>query len=113
MMLINRRLFGALAASALIGAGCAALAAGHATTHTVEIRGMAFAPAQLTIKAGDTVVFVNRDRAPHTATGRGGTFDSGRLRRGDQAALTFTSAGTYDYFCEVHPRMTAQIVVEQ
>ncbi|MEO1639655.1 MAG: cupredoxin family copper-binding protein [Pseudomonadota bacterium] len=83
-----------------------------AETHIVNIQGFAFEPATLTIAAGDTVTFVNQDGAPHTATANNGSFDTGRLSRGQEASLTFNSAGTYDYFCEVHPNMTATLIVE-
>jgi plastocyanin len=101
-----------IAATAFAVTASAALADGHATTHTVTIEGFAFAPATLTISEGDTVTFVNQDGAPHTATANNGAFDTGRLSRGQEASLTFTAAGTFDYFCEVHPNMTATIVVE-
>lgn len=87
--------------------------AAHAqTTHTVTISNFAFEPSTLTIAAGDAVRFVNQDGAPHTATARNGSFDTGRLGRGEQAALRFSGAGTFDYFCEIHPRMTATLIVQ-
>lgn len=87
------------------------LADGH-TTHTVVISGFAFEPASLTIAAGDAVVFVNEDGAPHTATSTQDLFDTGRLSRGQEATLTFPGAGTFDYFCAIHPSMTGQITVQ-
>ncbi len=84
----------------------------QAADHVVTITGFAFEPANLTIAAGDSVTFVNRDNAPHTATASNGAFDTGRLSNNGQTALTFSSAGTFDYFCEFHPGMTAQIVVQ-
>ena len=89
---------------------CASIA--HAADYEVIIKGFAYEPAVLTIAAGDTVTFVNQDNAPHTATDKAGAFDTGRLTRGGEASLTFNGAGTYDYFCALHPNMTAQIVVE-
>jgi len=83
----------------------------RAANHIVRIAGHAFSPANLTIAAGDSVTFVNEDGAPHTATANNGSFDTGRLGRGDSATLTFNSAGTFDYFCAVHPSMTAQLTV--
>ncbi|MCK0096999.1 cupredoxin family copper-binding protein [Yoonia sp. F2084L] len=84
----------------------------NAADHVVTIKGFAFEPAVLTIAAGDSVTFVNEDGAPHTATANNGAFDTGNLGRGDQSKLTFSAAGTFDYFCSVHPNMTAQIVVQ-
>jgi len=89
---------------------CATIAS--AADHVVTIQGFAFEPANLTIAAGDSVTFVNADNAPHTATANNGAFDTGRLANGGEAKLTFSSAGTYDYFCAIHPNMTANIVVQ-
>ena len=88
-----------------------ARADGHATTHQVVIKGFAFEPANLTINAGDSVEFINEDGAPHTATADNGSFDTGNLGRGQKATLTFSTAGTYSYFCAVHPSMKGSITV--
>jgi len=88
------------------------LAAGHAKEHAVAIQGFAFAPGDLTVAVGDTVVFTNSDGAPHTATADDGSFDTGMLRGGDEASVTFETAGTFEYFCAVHPHMRAKITVE-
>lgn len=82
----------------------------HAADHTVTITGFAFQPANLTIAAGDSVTFVNKDGAPHTATQKGG-FDTGRLKRNAQAKLTFPAAGSFGYFCKFHRKMKGQITV--
>ncbi len=84
----------------------------NAEDHTVVIQGFAFESAMLTIAVGDTVTFVNQDNAPHTATDKAGTFDTGRLGNGDQSTVAFADQGTFDYFCAIHPNMTAQIVVQ-
>lgn len=83
----------------------------RAATHQVAIEGMAFVPADITVAVGDTVVFTNNDGAPHTATADNGSFDTGRLSRGQSGQLTFGQAGTYTYFCAVHPRMKGSITV--
>lgn len=102
----------ALIALAVPMAATMAQADGHAKRHVVEIKGFAFVPSELTINAGDTVEFVNADGAPHTATADNKAFDTGRLGKGDAKALRFSKTGSYDYFCEVHPRMRAKIVVK-
>lgn len=79
----------------------------------VEISGFAFAPQQLEISVGTTVVFTNLDSAPHTATETGDTplFDSGSLGTGESYEFTFDEPGTYEYICLIHPAMQGTIVV--
>ena len=82
-------------------------AAGHAVTHEVSIEGMAFSPATLEVKIGDTIVFTNKDRAPHTASAVDESFDSGRLSKGESFELVIESTGQIDYFCKFHRTMKA------
>ena len=77
---------------------------------TVTIKGFKFKPATVNVSRGDRVVWVNRDRAPHTAT-RGGSFDTGRIKSGRAVAVKFNSRGTYRYLCSLHPDMTGKVVV--
>ena len=84
----------------------------RAATHAVAIADFAFAPATLTITAGDTVTWTNEDPVVHTATSTTGAFDSGDLDQGDSFSLTLTTPGTYAYLCTPHPSMTGQIVVQ-
>jgi plastocyanin len=85
-----------------------------AAPNQVVIDNFAFRPARLTVAAGTKVTWVNRDDVPHTATSKQKPrlFDSGALDTDDRFAHTFTAPGTYDYFCAVHPHMTAQIIVK-
>ena len=76
---------------------------------TVKMAGLAFAPAGLTVAKGATVVFDNDDTAPHTVTARSGGVDSGVLDPGKQFRLT--AGESFDYFCQIHPSMTARIAV--
>lgn len=76
---------------------------------TVKMAGLAFAPATLTVARGSTVVFDNDDTAPHTVTARSGGVDSGVLDPGKQFSLAVTEG--FDYFCSIHPSMTAKIAV--
>lgn len=80
--------------------------------HVVEIRGMAFEPAALEVAPGDTVVWINRDMVPHTATsaGRDG-WDTGILARGDSGSRVFHRAGTTAYVCALHPTMRGAVTV--
>ena len=82
---------------------------GAAAGGTVKMAGLAFAPGTLTVAKGATVVFDNDDTAPHTVTARSGGVDSGVLDPGRQFRLTAT--GSFDYFCQIHPSMTARIAV--
>jgi plastocyanin len=87
----------------------AAAAAGGGAGGTVRMAGLAFAPATLTVARGATVVFDNDDTAPHTVTARSGGVDSGVIDPGRQFSLTVTDG--FDYFCSIHPSMTAKIAV--
>ena len=78
----------------------------------VEIEGFQFQPAELTIARGASVTWKNRDSAPHTATADDMSWNTTRLAGGtDSAPIVFDTAGTFPYFCEVHPTMTGTIVV--
>ena len=80
----------------------------------VVIDNFTFDPPKLTISPGTQVTWVNHDDVPHTATSstKPRTFDSGTLDTDEKFSYVFTEPGTYDYFCAVHPKMTAQIVVK-
>jgi plastocyanin len=80
--------------------------------HTVEIRGMEFHPAELTVAVGDTVVWINRDLVPHTATGAGKTkWDTGQLAQGDSGRYVARVAGNVSYVCAFHPTMRGKLLV--
>lgn len=82
-----------------------------ATPGSVSIFDNGYAPATLTVSEGTTVTWTNTGAAPHTATDRSGRFDSGFMMTGDTFSQTFTAAGTYEYFCTIHPEMVATIAV--
>ena len=100
-----------LKAAAALPLAAAASRATAQTAHTVTISNFAFQPASLTISAGDSVTFVNEDSAPHTATDTGGAWDTGRLARGQSRTFTFNAAGSFNYFCAIHPSMTATLTI--
>lgn len=79
----------------------------------VAIKNYAFSPGSLTVHVGDTVTWTNDDTAPHTVTTSSGpkSFDSGELQKGQSWSYTFTTPGTYQYYCAVHPDMTASVTV--
>ena len=82
-------------------------------THSVSIQGFAFGPSSLTIDTGDSVTWTNNDGTTHTATSTSGpaSFDSGGISGGATFTFSFTTAGTYDYRCDIHTSMTASITV--
>ncbi|MGN9756602.1 plastocyanin/azurin family copper-binding protein [Streptomyces sp. SD31] len=85
-----------------------------AATYRVAMSGYAFSPATLTVTAGSTVTWTNQDTAPHDAktTSAPAAFHSPMLNKGGSWSFTFTTPGTYAYYCTVHPNMTARIVVQ-
>ena len=83
-------------------------------TRTVLIQGFRFKPANITIKRGTKVRWINKDSPPHTATANNGrSFDSGRLGKGQSYTHTFKSAGKKKYFCKIHPFMRGSVVVKR
>ena len=78
---------------------------------SVSIVDFDFSPGSLEVAAGTTVTWTNDGDAPHTVTADRGEFDSGELASGDTYSFTFDTPGTYAYHCEIHPNMTATIVV--
>lgn len=81
-------------------------------THQVIIQDFSFKPPKLTIKAGDSIRFINEDYDAHTATedAKGG-FDAGHLDRKAVRTVTFEEPGVYPYGCSYHPAMEAVIEV--
>src|ERR1700722_4546248 len=77
----------------------------------VNIDNFAFTPKELTVKAGTTIVFRNRDDIPHSVVGSKGEFHSKALDTDDSFSFPFTKAGTYAYSCGLHPRMQGKITV--
>jgi plastocyanin len=80
-------------------------------THTVAIRNFAFAPAQLTVAPGDTVVWSNTDFVPHTATATDAGWDSKAIDANANWRLVARTVGRQEYYCAFHPTMKAIIVV--
>jgi plastocyanin len=87
------------------------MSAARCAETTVSIDNFTFAPAQLTVKVGDTVTWSNHDDIPHTIVSAG-KFRSKTLDTDDSYSFTFTASGDYKYFCSLHPHMTGTIKVE-
>jgi plastocyanin len=102
-----------LALGAMAGLVAAAIAACPASAAEIEVKidNFTFNPKLITVKAGDTVTWVNGDDIPHTVT-KTGLFRSKALDTDDKFSYTFATPGTYPYFCSLHPHMTGTIVVE-
>ena len=80
----------------------------------VKIDNFSFGPATLTVPVGSTVTWTNRDDIPHTvvSTDDPKTFKSKVLDTDEKFSFTFSKAGTYPYFCSIHPKMTGKVVVQ-
>jgi len=89
------------------------LSRAQAAPVTVKIANFAFAAPTVTVAPGATVTWVNDDEEPHTIVAEDGkSFRSKTLDTGDTFSFTFMSAGTFGYFCSVHPHMTGKVVVK-
>jgi plastocyanin len=78
----------------------------------VKIDNFTFNPERITVKAGTTVTWINGDDIPHTVVATTKAFKSKTLDTDDKFSFTFTTAGSYEYFCSLHPHMKASIMVE-
>ena len=98
----------------LIAASAGMCVAAYASGHTVGQMGRAFTTANLEIKRGDVVVFVNDDNVPHniSSSSTGNAFNLGSQAPGTSTPVTFTETGEVDVRCLIHPRMrmTVQII---
>src|ERR1700756_1110889 len=93
--------------------GFTASAAPAATSSPeVKIDNFSFGPATLTVTAGTTVTWTNRDDIPHTVVSDDKVFKSKVLDTDEKFSYTFTKPGTYSYFCSIHPKMTGKVVVQ-
>jgi plastocyanin len=98
-----------LGAGTATGTAAAERAAAAAGGNTVGMAGLRFQPGTLTVAKGTRVVFDNDDTAPHTVTARSGGTNSGVVNPGGSFSLV--AASSFDYFCSIHPGMTAKLVV--
>ena len=96
----------------LVAAATFAARSAPATDAEVDIDQFTFLPQRITVKAGTTVTWINEDDVPHTIVSSSKVFKSKALDTADKFSFTFTTPGTYDYFCSLHPHMTGAVVVE-
>ena len=114
---MNRRLAMSLLCMTMVLPAGAALAPVRSASNqpakvAVTIDNFNFNPATLTVAAGSTVVWTNQDDVPHTVTSDENVFGSSALDTGEKFEFKFTKAGTFSYYCKVHPKMTGKVVVQ-
>ena len=103
---------------ALLSAGSGAVKANAqqqqapAKNAEIKIDNFSFAPGTFTVAVGTTVTWINHDDIPHTAVSTDGVFKSKVMDTDEKFSYTFTKAGSYPYFCSIHPKMTGTIVVQ-
>jgi plastocyanin len=78
----------------------------------VQINSFIFGPKIITVKIGTTVTWTNQDYVPHTVTSTTQLFRSPVFFTNDKFSFTFSTPGTYEYFCTIHSKMTGTVVVE-
>jgi plastocyanin len=99
----------------MLFAGSAAVKANDqpsAANAAVKIANFVFGPQTITVPVGATVTWTNVDDIPHTSVSTEGVFKSKVLDTDEKFSYTFTKAGTYPYYCTIHPKMTGKIVVQ-
>ena len=85
----------------------------RATKTEVIIGNFSFSPKTLTVPVGATVTWTNHDKVPHVVTTADNRFQkSPVLKAGQSFSNTFATAGTYSYFCSIHPQMNGKIIVK-
>jgi plastocyanin len=82
------------------------------TTNSITIDNFTFTPPEMTVAVGTTVKWVNHDDIPHSVVNKDKVFRSKALDTDDSFSYTFASAGTFEYFCGLHPHMTGKIIVK-
>jgi plastocyanin len=110
---VGRALVVAILLGPVAGAMLAfAAVAAQGPTNAVTIDNFTFTPKDLTVAVGTTVKWVNHDDIPHTVVEKNTTFRSKALDTDDSYSFTFTSAGSFDYFCGLHPHMVGKVIVQ-
>jgi plastocyanin len=108
----GRALIGAMLLGPLVGALLAFAAVSAEEQTEIKIDNFVFTPPDLTVAVGTTVKWVNHDDIPHTVVDQKKMLRSKALDTDDSFSYTFMTAGTYDYFCGLHPHMTGKIIVK-
>jgi plastocyanin len=105
--------------AAAMGLSCLAMVAAVAVsaqpasaTRNVKIDNFTFGPAEVTIPVGTTVIWANHDDIPHTVVSTDKAFKSKVLDTDEKFSFTFSTPGTFPYFCSIHPKMIGKVVVQ-
>jgi plastocyanin len=110
---IGRAVIIAMLLGPIAGAMLAAAAiAAQDATNVITIDNFTFAPPDLTVAVGTTVKWVNHDDIPHSVVNKDKAFRSKALDTDDLYSFTFASAGTFEYFCGLHPHMVGKVIVK-
>ena len=111
-MRLHRLLLPCLGVLLLLAAGPSVIAAAAPEASTVVVaKDFMFAPTSITVAAGSTVTWTNKDDEPHTVVSAEGLFRSAALDTEESFSFRFDKPGTYRYTCSIHPRMVGTIVV--
>jgi plastocyanin len=103
-----------IAIAQLVGGSPSVMASDQpsAANAAVNIDNFVFGPQTITVPVGATVTWTNKDDIPHTSVSTEGVFKSKVLDTDEKFSYTFTKAGTYSYYCTIHPKMTGKVVVQ-
>src|ERR1700685_4446399 len=102
-------------ATALLLAGSPTITASDqpsAPNAAVNIDNFVFGPQTITVPVGATVTWTNKDDIPHTSVSTDGVFKSKVLDTEEKFSYTFSKAGSYPYYCTIHPKMTGKVIVQ-
>ncbi len=112
--IVARVLLCALLTPSLLTAGLAApQAEREASSPSVHIDNFTFSPQEITIHRGGTVTWINDDDIPHALATTDKAFRSKAMDTEDKFSFTFNKAGTYEYFCSLHPHMQGKVIVRE
>ena len=101
-----------LVAIGLLAIGLGGPLAAAPETDRIVINQFMFQPTTLTVKAGSTVTWLNKDEEPHTVVSATGLFRSAALDTNDRFSFKFSKPGTYAFVCTIHPQMIGTIIVQ-
>jgi plastocyanin len=112
MMKPGSKLLSVAVFRAMVIAGVAATASSAGPDVDVKIDNFSFGPLEVTVAPGTTVKWTNRDDIPHTVVSTETAFKSKVLDTDEAFSYKFEKTGTYSYFCSIHPKMTANVIVK-